>query len=89
MLTRHRGSLDVYNDHNMKTIAITIDETVLARIDRVASGNRSKVIRDAVDDYLARLERSVAEAAEAVVLRRHRARLARQAAAAVRIQAKP
>lgn len=88
-MTRQPGSRASYNDHNMKTIAITIDETVLARIDRVAAGNRSKVIRDAVDDYLARLDRGVAEAAEAVVLRRHRARLARQAAAAVRVQARP
>jgi len=88
-LTRRRGSAALYDDRNMKTIAITIDETVLARIDRVAAGNRSRVIRDAVADYLARLDRGVAEAAEAAVLRRHRARLARQAAAAVRVQAKP
>jgi metal-responsive CopG/Arc/MetJ family transcriptional regulator len=85
-----RGSIaDVYNVCNMKTIAITIEEDVLDRLDRLGGGNRSKVIRDAVRDYLARVERSAAEAREAVIVRRHRGRLARQAAAAVGAQAKP
>lgn len=80
----------------MKTIAITIEEETLARVDRVAhtrraggSANRSRVIRTAVDEYLTRLERAVEEAREREVLRRHAGRLSRQTAALVREQAKP
>jgi metal-responsive CopG/Arc/MetJ family transcriptional regulator len=74
----------------MKTIAITIDDAILRRLERVSgSSNRSKLIRAAVEDYLARLERAAAEEHEAAILRRHRGRLARQAAAAVRVQARP
>ena len=78
----------------MKTIAITIDERTLERLERLGrqegrSGrNRSKLIRDAVSDYLARLERASDDEREAAIVRRHRARLARQAAAAVKAQAK-
>lgn len=80
----------------MKTIAITIDEETLEGVDRVAgrkrtgeSTNRSKVIRTAVREYLARLERLVEEDREREILKRHSGRLARQAAALVRAQAKP
>lgn len=77
----------------MKTIAISIDEPTLQRIER-ASGpggsiNRSKLIRTAVSDYLDRLERAADDEREAAILRRHRARLTRQAAAAIRTQATP
>ena len=47
----------VYNNRNMKTIAITIEEDVLERLDRLGAGNRSKLIRDAVRDYLTRRTR--------------------------------
>jgi metal-responsive CopG/Arc/MetJ family transcriptional regulator len=73
----------------MKTIAITIDENLLARLDRLAgrSGhartNRSRVIRDAVREYVARLERIAGEEREAEIIKRHRGRLARQARALV------
>ncbi|MEX2272298.1 MAG: ribbon-helix-helix domain-containing protein [Vicinamibacterales bacterium] len=73
----------------MKTIAITIDEDMVARVDRLAKGNRSRVIREAVQEYVARLERLQAEQQEAAIIRRHKSRLARQAAALVRAQAKP
>lgn len=79
----------------MKTIAITIDETLLDRLDRLTrrrspgAGNRSKLIRDAVGDYLTRLERAAEDEREAAIVDRHRARLARQATAALRAQAKP
>jgi metal-responsive CopG/Arc/MetJ family transcriptional regulator len=80
----------------MKTIAISIEEEVLARVDRVAGaehpdrpGNRSKVIRAAVREYLARLESAVQEEREREILRRHSRRLARQTAALVKEQAKP
>ncbi|MBI3047770.1 MAG: ribbon-helix-helix protein, CopG family [Acidobacteria bacterium] len=79
----------------MKTIAITMDEDMLARLDRLvrpgdAQGtNRSRIIRTAVREYVARLERQIEDEREAAVVRRHRSRLARQAAALVRQQAKP
>ena len=79
----------------MKTIAITIDENMLDRVDRMAgrsdrSGkNRSQVIRQAVREYVSRVERLAEEEREAVIIRRHSRRLARQASALVREQAKP
>ena len=78
----------------MKTIAITIDEDMLERLDRFAgrSGkagtNRSRVIRQAVRDYVSRLERLAEDEREAAIVHRHRGRLARQARALVREQAK-
>lgn len=72
----------------MKTIAITIDETLLARVDRLSGGNRSLVVREAVAQYVVRREREAAEADEDAVLRRHRRRLARETAALVRAQAR-
>jgi metal-responsive CopG/Arc/MetJ family transcriptional regulator len=77
----------------MKTIAITIDDDTLQRLDRVsgsgAGANRSRIIRDAVKDYLGRLERAVDDERETAILRRHRGRLARQAAVAVKAQGRP
>ena len=79
----------------MKTIAITIEEDVLDRLDRVAggsgqaAGNRSRAIRQAVREYVSRVERSAEDEREAAIVRRHRGRLARQAGALVREQAKP
>ena len=78
----------------MKTIAITIDEGTLGRVDRLASkgrtrSNRSRVIRLAVQEYVSRVERQAADEEEHAILHRHRDRLARQAAALVRSQAKP
>ncbi len=78
----------------MKTIAITIEDTTLERVNRLAasgaggSRNRSKIIRLAVDEYLTRLERAAREAREREALRRHAKRLARETAALVKEQAK-
>ncbi len=77
----------------MKTIAITMDADTLARMDRLAArqggrANRSRLIREAVRDYVARLERAAGDEREAEVVRRHRGRLAREARALVRQQAK-
>jgi metal-responsive CopG/Arc/MetJ family transcriptional regulator len=76
----------------MKTIAITIDDETLQRLERASQGrgsrNRSKLVREAVQDYLARLEATADDEREALVLRRRRARLARQAEAAVKAQAR-
>lgn len=79
----------------MKTIAISIEEDILNRIDRLASArgesvaNRSKIIREAVREYLSRTERLAEEEREREIFKRHRGRLARQAAALVKEQAKP
>jgi len=72
----------------MKTIAITIEDTVLQRIDKVAS-NRSEFIRKAVDEYLGEIERIDEEACEREILRRNRDKLHRQAIALIKEQAKP
>jgi len=77
----------------MKTIAITIEEDILERIDRLAgkgggSRKRSQVIRTAVREYLTRSERLADEEREGEILRKNRGRLARQAAALVKEQAK-
>lgn len=80
---------------NMKTIAITIEEDMLNRIDRLTTlkgggaTNRSKIIREAVRTYLSLMERSVEEEREREIFKRHRTRLARQAAILVKEQAKP
>lgn len=78
----------------MKTIAITIDEETLERVDRLvgrgeAGRNRSSLIRRAVHDYVSRLERLAGDEREAAIVQRHRGRLARQASALVREQARP
>lgn len=79
----------------MKTIAITIDEETLGHVDRLvgrggpASRSRSQLIRQAVHDYVSRLERLADDEREAAIVRRHRGRLARQVSALVREQARP
>ena len=70
----------------MKTIAITIDENLLARVDRLGGGNRSRLVREAVAQYVVRREREAAEAEEDAAIRKHRKRLSREAAALVRAQ---
>jgi hypothetical protein len=82
---------------NMKTIAITIDNDTLNDLDRLlaagakggTAGNRSRMIRDAVREYIRTRERATAEAREAAIIRRHRNRLTKQNRAAIREQAKP
>lgn len=79
----------------MKTIAVTIDEPTLHRIDRLmarddaAWKSRSEVVRQAVQQFVARLERVAEEDREREVFRRNRSRLNRQAAALIKEQAKP
>lgn len=61
---------------------------MVARVDRLSKGSRSRVIREAVREYVSKLERLIEEEREAAVIGRHKGRLARQAAALVRAQAK-
>ena len=81
----------------MKTIAISIDETSLAAVDRLAArrrrgrkgANRSEVIREAVRAFVARQRRNEREERDRRILSAHRAEIERQAAALVSEQAEP
>jgi metal-responsive CopG/Arc/MetJ family transcriptional regulator len=78
----------------MKTIAVTIDEPTLRRLDHFVGSqgahwkSRSEVIRQAVQQFVARQERAAEEEREREIFRKHRARLSRQAAALLKEQAK-
>ena len=79
----------------MKTIAITIDETTLKRIDRLKADanapfrSRSEVIRQAAQEFVSRLERLTEEDREREIFRRNRKRLDRQSLELIKEQAKP
>jgi len=78
----------------MKTIAITIEEDILQRICAAhkAKGtpiNRSQFIREAVRDYLERMEKTAEEEREREIFRGNRRRLYQQAVALIKEQAKP
>lgn len=78
--------------HNMKTISITVDEAVLARLDRLAArvgsgSNRSSMMRDAMKAFVLRKEREEEEAREREIFRTRRSKLERQVAALVEDQA--
>jgi Arc/MetJ-type ribon-helix-helix transcriptional regulator len=77
----------------MKTIAITIDEETLARIDELTAssdrfGSRSALVRDALAAYVARERRIVEEKRERQVVRKHRQSLNEQLEALVDEQAR-
>ena len=80
---------------NMKTIAITMEEDILRRIDQAAvktagtPPNRSQFIRAAVRDYLTRIEKAAEDEREKEIFRRNRRRLHQQALALIKEQAKP
>jgi metal-responsive CopG/Arc/MetJ family transcriptional regulator len=82
-------------DYNMKTIAITIAEDMLIRIDAVAikdgqaTANRSRFIREAIGDHLARIEKAREEEREREILKRNRHKLRQQALALIKEQAEP
>ena len=77
----------------MKTIAITIDEPTLNKVDRLTADdpasfkNRSEVIRRAVAQFVKRLELEAEAQRETEIFRRHKSRLNRQAKALVKEQA--
>jgi hypothetical protein len=85
----------------MKTIAVTIDEKTLAALDRlsrgrpasrgrkVQRGNRSAVVRIALQEFLATREKATREAAEWEIWTKNIDRLNREAAALVAEQAEP
>lgn len=78
----------------MKTIAITIEEATLKRLDELAMASprlrsRSALVRAALREFLERERQREIEALEHKILRKHRRRLARQARALIREQARP
>lgn len=78
----------------MKTIAITMDENTLRLLDEMATASRrrrsrSVLVRTAVRDFVERERQRLVEEREGEILRKHRARLARQAMALVADQARP
>jgi metal-responsive CopG/Arc/MetJ family transcriptional regulator len=78
----------------MKTIAITIAEDMLNRIDAVAvkngqsTANRSRFIREAIGDHLARIEKASEDEREREIVKRNRRKLHQQALALIREQTK-
>jgi Arc/MetJ-type ribon-helix-helix transcriptional regulator len=88
----------------MKTIAISIDDPTLTALDRLVgtgpegvrnrrggkrTGNRSEVVRLALQEFIARRAKLAREQRERGILAANRERLAREAAALVAEQAKP
>jgi metal-responsive CopG/Arc/MetJ family transcriptional regulator len=79
----------------MKTIAITIDEKTLKRIDRLKVDanapfrSRSEVIRQAAQEFVSRFERLTEEDREREIFRKNRRRLDRQSRELIKEQAKP
>ncbi len=79
----------------MKTIAITIDEDTLRSIEEISkesparARSRSRIIRTAIKEFVARRQQEVREAREREIFKRHRTRMARQARALISEQAKP
>lgn len=78
----------------MKTIAISIDEPTLERLDALAATSaqprsRSALVRIAVQEFTEREQRRQTESQESEIIRRHRRRLGRQARALVGAQARP
>ena len=82
----------------MRTIAISIDETSLAAVDRLAqaagrrrggrkTANRSEVVRQAVQEFLARRQRREREEQDRRILSAHRDEIERQSASLLAEQA--
>ena len=80
---------------NMKSIAITIGEDLLRKMDHLLDQpdcrwkSRSELVRKAILGYLSQLEKSLEEQRERAIFKSHRATLKRQAEALVREQARP
>ena len=75
----------------MKTIAITIEETTLEKVDHLAGKeglNRSEFVREAVQDYIAQKDAEIEEEREREIFRKHKKKLKRQTSALIREQAK-
>jgi len=79
---------------NMKTSAVTIDESTLKVLDDLATASRgrcsrSALVRAALREYAERERRQESEAREHEIFRKHRRRLAREARLLIAEQARP
>jgi predicted transcriptional regulator len=79
--------------HNMKTIAVTVDDVTLRLLDELAGGQpgrrtRSALVRTALREFAERERRRVIEERERDIIRKNRKKLARQARVLVRGQAR-
>lgn len=88
---KSRRTVDIL--HNMKTIAVTIDEATLKLLDELTDGSprprsRSALVRTALREFAERERRREIEAKDGAVFRRHRKRLARQARMLISEQAR-
>jgi metal-responsive CopG/Arc/MetJ family transcriptional regulator len=76
---------------NMKTIAVTIEETTLKLLDELTAGSRrgrSALVRAALREFVERERRRVVEERERAVFRQHRKQLAREARLLIEDQAR-
>ena len=80
---------------DVKTIALTIDEATLYRIDRLVGDrrlqirNRSQAVRLALREFIQRLKQPQEEDRERKIIRKHASLLRRQAIALVKEQVRP
>jgi metal-responsive CopG/Arc/MetJ family transcriptional regulator len=76
----------------MRTIAVSIDEPTLRKLDRIATAQktrrRSAVVRAALAEFISRREQAEREESERQAYAKHRDLLARQVRALVADQAK-
>ncbi len=89
-----RQTAESYKFDIMKTIAISIEEDTLNRVDEiihksVPRTNRSRVIRAAVKEFVAAELQRDREAREREIFKKNRGRLERQARALISEQVKP
>ena len=78
---------------NMKTIAVTVDESTLKLLDELAARGdrrtRSALVRAALKEFAERERLRVVQEHEQQIFRRNRKQLAREARALVAAQARP
>jgi metal-responsive CopG/Arc/MetJ family transcriptional regulator len=79
---------------NMKTIAVTVDETTLRLLDELAAGQpraraRSALVRAALQEFVERERRRATERREAEIFKRKRRQLEREARLLIAEQARP
>lgn len=79
---------------NMKTITVSIDDSTLERLDRLLAdssrrASRSSLIRIAVREYVASIEKTIEEQREREVFKRRRKRLERQGVVLIKEQSRP
>ena len=89
------NDVDLQHSDPMRTITITLEESMLRQLDSIAgeqatgTRNRSRIVRQALTDFIARRDRAAREAAEWARWAPHIDQINRQAAELVADQAEP